>query len=246
MKTEWDYTQRAATYDKRANYSDNAINDLLVSLKVSQNDIIADIGAGTGKLSVPLLEKGFKLICIEPNSNMRNIGIENTKKYNVEWIEGTGEKTTLRDKSVDHVFFGSSFNVLNQSKALIETNRILKNNGSFACMWNHRDLQDPTQKKIENIIKSFIVNYDYGKRRQNPKVLINESCLFKKVHNIERNFSVVMDTIDIIEAWESHETLSRQAKDDFEKIIIEIKDLLKKNKSYSIPYTTKIWYSKII
>ena len=42
-------------------------------------------------------------------------------------------------------------------------------NGWFACMWNHRDVEDPIQKNIENIITSFIPNYDYGLRRQDPR-----------------------------------------------------------------------------
>ena len=29
MKTDWDYSERAATYDKRADYSNEAIDDLL-------------------------------------------------------------------------------------------------------------------------------------------------------------------------------------------------------------------------
>ena len=33
MKTKWDYSDRAATYDKRANYSNLAINQLLENLK---------------------------------------------------------------------------------------------------------------------------------------------------------------------------------------------------------------------
>ena len=28
MKTDWDYSERAATYDKRADYSNEAIDDL--------------------------------------------------------------------------------------------------------------------------------------------------------------------------------------------------------------------------
>ena len=33
-------------------------------------------------------------------------------------------------------------------------------------MWNHRDLNDITQKEIENIIKQYIPNYNYGKEER--------------------------------------------------------------------------------
>ena len=52
--------------------------------------------------------------------------------------------------------FGSSFNVCDRQKALIESKRILVHRGWFACMWNHRDLEDPLQNEIESIIKKRI------------------------------------------------------------------------------------------
>lgn len=246
MKTDWDYSERAATYDKRADYSNEAIDDLLNILDCKEDHIIADIGAGTGKLSIPLLKRGFRVICVEPNDNMRKIGIDNTKNFKAEWIEGTGEKTNINDSSVNHVFFGSSFNVINQENALKETKRILKNKGSFACMWNHRDLSDPVQKEIENIIRKHIPNYNYGTRREDPTDAISKSNMFIKVKNIQKHFIVKMKTQDIISAWESHETLSRQAGNNFKKIISDIHSYLKKRDFYNVPYTTKIWYANLL
>tara|TARA_B100000900_G_C20568688_1_gene712246 strand:- start:336 stop:1076 length:741 start_codon:yes stop_codon:yes gene_type:complete len=246
MKTNWDYTKRAATYDKRANYSEVAINKLLKNLKVTNNDIIADIGAGTGKLTIPLLNKGLNTICVEPNNNMRDIGIKNTKNFSVRWVEGTGENTGLDNDSVDFAFFGSSFNVLDQKKTLKEVKRILKTEGAFACMWNHRDLNDATQREIEKIIKNFIPGYNYGNRRENPQDIIMDSKLFSSVSKIEENFSIKMSTKDIIQAWESHETLARQAKKNFKKIIIEIKRFLENDDFHDVPYSTKIWYAHLI
>ncbi len=241
MKTKWDYSARAATYDKRADYSSEAIDELLDILDCKEEHVIADIGAGTGKLSIPLLKRGYNVICVEPNNNMRNIGIQNTKDFTVNWIEGTGENTNIDDGSVNYAFFGSSFNVLNQEKALKETKRILKNNGSFACMWNHRDLNDPNQKEIENIIKQYIPNYNYGKRREDPTDIIRKSNLFVNIRSIQKYFIVKMKTKDIISAWKSHETLNRQSGNNFEKIISDIHDFLDPEDYFEVPYMTKIW-----
>ncbi len=241
MKTKWDYSARAATYDKRADYSSEAIDELLDVLGCKEDQVIADIGAGTGKLSIPLLIRGHNVICVEPNDNMRNIGIKNTKKFSVNWVEGTGENTNIKDSSVNYAFFGSSFNVLDQKKALKETKRILKNNGSFACMWNHRDLNDITQKEIENIIKQYIPDYNYGKRREDPTDIIRESNIFVNIRSIQKYFVVKMKTEDIISAWKSHETLNRQSGDNFEKIISDIYDFLKPKDYFEVPYMTKIW-----
>lgn len=161
MKTEWDYTDRAHTYDKRANYSDPAIQRLLDETGCSAGKPIADIGAGTGKLTMMLLRHGLIIHAVEPNDNMRMYGVKNTENMSAYWTEGVGEATGLDDSSVYAAFFGSSFNVLNQKAALKEVSRILVPGGWFACMWNHLDTEDPVQKRVEQIIHSFIPNYDY-------------------------------------------------------------------------------------
>ena len=38
-------------------------------------------------------------------------------------------------------------------------------------MWNHRDLNDITQKEIENIIKQYIPNYNMVKEERSTDVI---------------------------------------------------------------------------
>ena len=245
MKTEWDYTDRAHNYDFRADYSSKAIERLLEQIGSSPDKPVADIGAGTGKLTKMLLNNGLMVKAVEPNDNMRRYGIQNTKDQNVVWSEGTGEQTGLEKCSVQAAFFGSSFNVVDQRETLNEVARILMANGWFCCMWNHRDVEDPTQKGIETLIRSFIPGYDYGLRRQDPTVVIEENEYFSKVFMIEECFSVLMKKIEIISAWKSHDTLFRQSDGKFETIINSISDLLTADE-YAVPYYTRIWASQAI
>ena len=242
MKTEWDYTDRAHTYDKRADYSDKAITKLLKKTGCSPDKPVGDIGAGTGKLTKMLLEFDLTVHAVEPNDNMRKYGIKNTEDKSIFWSEGTGEKTGLGDSSVYAAFFGSSFNVVNQQKTLEEVARILVPGGWFSCMWNHRDVNDPLQKEIEKIITSFIPNYDYGLRRQDPSLVITNSGLFSRVENIEERFLVTMEKMEIVDAWKSHDTLFRQSNGKFNNIINEISNILTAEK-YNVPYFTRVWFS---
>ncbi len=78
MSVTWDYTNRAAKYDARAAYSRVALDKLVNDMGCRQREPVADIGAGTGKLTVPLLDRGLTVRAIEPNGAMREFGIKNT------------------------------------------------------------------------------------------------------------------------------------------------------------------------
>jgi ubiquinone/menaquinone biosynthesis C-methylase UbiE len=248
-KVTWDYTEHATHYDKRADYSSNAIKNLLKVICCTPSRPVADIGAGTGKLTKELLKHGLTVRSVEPNNAMRTIGIQNTKGKLATWSVGTGEATGLSTSSVYAAFFGSSFNVVNQSLALAEVSRILVPEGWFACMWNHRNLDDPIQQQIENIIKSSIPEYSYGSRREDPTNVINTSGYFSATKSIEGSFVWKMLKSDVVVAWKSHATLKRQASSDslFKSIIEQIANYLDKLPAViEVPYTTRIYYAQKI
>ena len=246
-KVTWDYTEHALHYDKRADYSGDAIGNLLKAIGCDTSRPVADIGAGTGKLTKELLKQGLTVRSVEPNDAMRTIGIQNTKDLAVTWSVGTGEATGLPAGSVYAVFFGSSFNVVDQKAALAEASRILAPDGWFACMWNHRDLDDPVQQRIELIIKSAIPAYSYGSRREDPTNVINTSGYFADTKSIEGRFEWKMPKEDVIVAWKSHATLKRQAGSDslFESIIAQIASYLDElPEVIEVPYTTRIYFAQ--
>src|SRR5579863_4717333 len=113
-KVDWDYTEHASHYDKRADYSSAAISDLLKATGCTPQTRVAEIGAGTGKLTKELLNHGLTVSSVEPNDAMREIGIKNTRGKSVSWSVGTGEATALPASTFCAVFFGSSFNVVDQ------------------------------------------------------------------------------------------------------------------------------------
>jgi len=247
-KVSWDYTDHASHYDKRADYSYAAIRDLLTATGCSANTPVAEIGAGTRKLTKELLKHGLTVRSVEPNEAMREIGIKNTRGKPVTWSVGTGEATGLPANAFHAVFFGSSFNVVDQEATLTEVKRVLLPKGWFGCMWNHRNLDDRIQEKIESIIKSAIPGYSYGSRREDPTAIIASSGYFLPARSIEGTFNWQMPKADIIVAWKSHATLKRQAGSDalFERIIADItKYLASMPENIDVPYTTRIYFAQL-
>ncbi len=248
MKTQWEYTDLADAYLKRPDYSDEAIQAMLNHSGLDDSAHVCDVGAGVAHLTIKLAEQGFQVDAVEPNDAMRSNGIRRTERFaNINWFEGTGEETGRPDNGYHLVTFGSSFNVCDRSKALLETRRILKPRGWFACMWNHRDLKDPIQKSIEGIIASQIDGYDYGSRREDQTEVIDQSGLFGEVFKIEGAVSHRQTIADCVEAWRSHATLQRQAGDHFGRIVDEIEKMLLglDEPNIIIPYTTRLWMAQL-
>ena len=68
-------------------------------------------------------------------------------------------------------------------------------------LWNHRNLNDPLQNNIENIIKSKIANYNYGSRREDQSNIILESELFENIHTFSYEINHSIDTEYFIKCW---------------------------------------------
>lgn len=247
VEKHWDYSKHAKFYKYRPNYSPKAIDMLIdyVGANKIRDFLTADIGAGTGNLTIMLLERNLKVNPVEPNDEMRNIGIDITKEYNASWVKGTGTETTLESNKYNWVTFGSSFNVIDREMGLKETHRLLKSGGYFTCMWNHRNLNCPIQKMAEDVIESFVPSYDRGVRREDQRpVLEKYPDLFKDICYVEVDFDVNRTIDEYILAWQSVKNKywdleTQEGQELFAKITNKMREVLPAN--FKIQYTTRAW-----
>lgn len=251
----WDYTKHAKFYSYRPNYAPKSI-DMLVCLAHGGGGgnnpslKVADIGAGTGNLSIMLLERECEVVSVEPNDAMREIGIERTKGQNIKWVRATGIDSTLKAGEFDWVTFGSSFNVMDRNEALEEAHRLLKKGGYFSCMWNHRDLNDPVQKIAEDTIVEFVPNYTRGTRREDQRPIIeSRKDLFDNIIYLEEDFYFHQSIENYINAWKSvknpyWDLEQAEGVELFEKIASKIRERLPQE--FDIKYTTRCWSAKKI
>jgi ubiquinone/menaquinone biosynthesis C-methylase UbiE len=244
MAVTWDYTSLAESYLKRPDYAAQAIDQVLALAGLAAGGHVCDVGAGVGHLTRMMAERGMDVVAVEPNAAMRTLGERELRPFaNVRWAVGTGEATGQPAGAFDLVSFGSSFNVADRAKALVETHRILRPHGWFCCLWNHRVLEDPIQAAIEGIIASHVPGYSYGSRREDQTAVIKASHRFGRVHYIEGKVTHRMDRAGVVEAWRSHATLARQAKDEFDAVVDAIDRYLiaQGHDQIPIPYVTRLW-----
>ena len=72
-----DFTNLAKEYINRPGYSLNVLRMIGRSIGMDRRDFyVADVGAGTGKLTEELVNLGLKGCAVEPNDAMREEGIK--------------------------------------------------------------------------------------------------------------------------------------------------------------------------
>lgn len=151
------FTGRASVYKKyRPNYPDEYIDYLAEYNTLGTRSVIADIGSGTGILSRQLLEKGFRVVGVEPNDDMRRTAEAELKGYpGFTSVNGTAEHTGLADKSADVITAAQAFHWFDKEMFKAECKRVLKQGASVALVWNSRDEVSPFVRENAEIMKRF-------------------------------------------------------------------------------------------
>lgn len=161
MKTTENFTDKADIYAKyRPSYPNEYIEYLLSANELNENQIVADIGSGTGIFSRQLLESGLHVIGVEPNDDMRKMAEQSLSQYSrFQSIKATAEHTTLKENSVDLVTVAQAFHWFNKEAFKIECQRILKQKAHVALVWNSRDGTSPIIKENAEICQKTCPNF---------------------------------------------------------------------------------------
>ena len=112
---------------------------------------VADIGAGTGKMSELLARAGAVVDAVEPSDAMR---AQASSVPGVTWHGGVAEDTGLPDGAFDIVVFAQSWHWVNSELAGREAARILTPGGTLGIVWNQMDVSIPWVHRLTRIMRS--------------------------------------------------------------------------------------------
>lgn len=119
------FNGKAQFYKARPTYPNECIDFLISKFNLNENSVIADIGAGTGILSVPFLERGMTVLSVEPNTDMFNELKNNLSKYEKSFCyQAMAEETTLKDSSCDLIVVGTALHWFDIERFRVECERI--------------------------------------------------------------------------------------------------------------------------
>ncbi|MCF6385594.1 class I SAM-dependent methyltransferase [Mycobacterium sp. MBM] len=141
------FGEEAAAYERgRPSYPPEAIDWLLPA----HSQRVLDLGAGTGKLTVRLVERGLDVVAVDPIPEM--LEVLSRSLPDTPALLGTAEEIPLPDDSVDSVLVAQAWHWFDPHRAATEIARVLRPGGRLGLVWNTRDERLGWVKDLGSII----------------------------------------------------------------------------------------------
>jgi SAM-dependent methyltransferase len=137
----------AAAYERgRPSYPPEAIDWMLPP---GAKDVL-DLGAGTGKLTTRLVERGLGVVAVDPIPEM--LELLSHSLPDTPALLGTAEDIPLPDDSMDAVLVAQAWHWFDPERAIKEIARVLRPGGRIGLVWNTRDERMGWVKDLGRII----------------------------------------------------------------------------------------------
>jgi SAM-dependent methyltransferase len=132
----------AGDYDRyRPGYPDALFDEIAARLQLPERPLVADLGAGTGRATLAMAERGWRVTAIEPGGPMLDVLRARATDAGllVATFRAEAEETSLDPASVDLVTVAQAFHWFDQTRAVAEMARVVRPGGGIALFWNTRD-----------------------------------------------------------------------------------------------------------
>jgi SAM-dependent methyltransferase len=125
----------------RPSYPPDAVAWFVDHLRIAPGAVVADVAAGTGKLTRLLAPTGAALVAVEPVAGMR----ASFRKVlpDVPVVAGTAEALPLATAALDAMTVAQAWHWFDHERATAEAVRVLRPGGRLGLVWNARDRSEP-------------------------------------------------------------------------------------------------------
>jgi SAM-dependent methyltransferase len=229
------FASAADVYERaRPSYPEESVAWLVERTQLGPGRTVVDVGAGTGKLTRLLVPSGARVIAVEPIREMR------AKISGAEVLDGTAEALPLPDGSADVITVAQAFHWFDHERALPELHRVLEPGGALVLFWNMRDLDDPLQRAVEDLLaprRSEVPLQQQGAWRD-P---LERSPLFGEPEVAEFRYAQLFTTDDLCDRVSSTSFVAAMTPIDREELLVRVRALAHGlDEPFPFPYKTEV------
>lgn len=171
MGNEKYFDENVILYDKyRPTYVSELYSDMFKYADIPPSSNILEVGCGTGKATLPLIQTGAKVTAVELGKNLAEFTKEKFKSYdNFSVINKRFEDFETTEK-YDLIVSATAFHWIPHSFGYPRCLQLLKNNGVLAVFWTTVDISN------ENIELKNSINKLYDKYKPEQPWSYKKRC----------------------------------------------------------------------
>jgi len=134
----------------RPSYPPDAVAWLVEHLGIAPGRRVADVAAGTGKLTRLLVPAGAALLAVEPVAGMRTTFRRLLPQ--IPLVAGTAEAMPFAPATLDAITVAQAWHWFDHERATAEAARVLRRGGRLGLVWNARDRSEPWVDEVWSIM----------------------------------------------------------------------------------------------
>jgi SAM-dependent methyltransferase len=219
------FDKEAGPYDRaRPSYPDDAVAWIAENLRFEPSRTVADVAAGTGKLTRLLVPFGASIVAVEPIDGMRAGLRQNVPE--VVAVAGTAEALPFADESLDAITVAQAFHWFDAAAALREFGRVLAPRGRLALVWNARDRTAPLVDAIWSIMDRVERDAPWRAHDEWHESAFVETGFFGPLHEATFANAQLLSPEGMVERAQSVSHVAVLPRDEQEKVLDEVRSVL--------------------
>jgi SAM-dependent methyltransferase len=133
------FTEDADLYDRaRPGYPSAAIDDLAELARLRPGGRVLEIGPGTGQLTAPLAERGYRIVAVELGAELAEVARRNLARFpSVEVVTAAFEDWPLPAEPFDAVVAATAFHWIDPAVRVVKAAEALRVGGALATFTTH-------------------------------------------------------------------------------------------------------------
>lgn len=242
----------AAAYERaRPSYPAEVVAHIVGRGGIGPGRRVADVAAGTGKLTRLLVPTGADVLAIEPMASMRQALGATAPGVGV--LDGTAENLPLPDRSIDVVTVAQAFHWFDAPVALAELHRVLRPGGHLFLLWNMRDRDRDWVRSWGDLVSNGELERPYDSYHNvDYAAIVGEAtrrteATYTPVEVWSHQWEQPCDEELLLARTESISVVGVLSDERRRAVLVRVRQLVRTHPDlagrawFGFPYTTRVW-----
>lgn len=228
--------------EARPSFPAAAVDWLTGALALEEGDEVVEIGAGTGKFTALLAERGLRVVAVEPVAAMRErlTGLGAAMQV----VDAVAEATPFETGSVRTVIAAQSLHWTDAARALAEFDRILGSGGAAGLVWNFRDVSVAWQEELDALLAALRGDAPHSRDGRWQRALATSP--FDVAAQREWSWSLPTDAAGVVKRVRSVSYVAALPETEQQRVDEQVRALLARHgldrdETISFPYVTEAY-----